>query len=222
MPALRVEPRHGKQDRGLFPCRAWRPLACCCGYSLTHAFVARSLDPEGRRDQRPGIVGLRALENLLRRPELDDLAVAHDDDVVGERADDLEVVADEEIGEIVLCLQVAQQVDDLRLHAHVERRGRLVEHDEVRLQHHGAGNRDALALAAGEFVRIAEARLGIEPDLVQHLDHPARPAPAADSDGSWIFSPSSMISRHRHARAERAERILEDDLQFAPQRPHRR
>ena len=54
-------------------------------------------------------------------------------------------------------LQVAQQVDDLRLHAHVERRGRLVEHDEARLQHHGAGDRDALALAAGEFVRIAEA-----------------------------------------------------------------
>ena len=85
---------------------------------------------------------------------------------------DLQIVADEEIGEIVLGLQVAQQIDDLRLHAHVERRGRLVEHDEARLEHHGARDRDALALAAGEFVRIAEARLGIEPDLVQRVDDP--------------------------------------------------
>ena len=114
---------------------------------------------EGGRDQRLGVVGLRPLENLLGRPVLDDLAVAHDDDVVGQRPHDLEVVADEEIGEVVLRLQVAQQVDDLRLHAHVERRGRLVEHDEARLQHHGAGDGDALPLAAGEFMRIAEARL---------------------------------------------------------------
>jgi hypothetical protein len=60
-------------------------------------------------------------------------------------------------------LQVAQQVDHLRLHAHVERRGRLVQHDEFRLQHHGAGDGDALALAAGEFVRIAVRVSGIEP-----------------------------------------------------------
>ena len=66
---------------------------------------------------------------------------------------------------------VAQQIDDLRLDQHVERAGRLVEHDEGRLQHDGARDRDALALAAGEFVRIAEARLGIEPDIAQRLHH---------------------------------------------------
>ena len=67
---------------------------------------------------------------------------------------------------------VAQQIDDLRLDQHVERAGRLVEHDEGRLQHDGAGDRDALALAAGEFMRIAKARLGIEPDVAQRPDHP--------------------------------------------------
>ena len=64
-------------------------------------------------------------------------------------------MADEEIGEVALLLQVAQQIDDLRLHRHVERAGRLVEHDELRLQHHGARDGDALALAAGELVRVA-------------------------------------------------------------------
>ena len=72
---------------------------------------------------------------------------------------------DEQVGEIVPLLQVAQQIDDLRLDQHVERAGRLVEHDEGRLQHDGARDRDALALAAGELVRIAEARLGIEADV---------------------------------------------------------
>ncbi len=128
-------------------------------------------------------------------------------------------MADEEIGEIVLLLQVAQQIDHLRLHAHVERRGRLVEHDEARLQHHGAGNGDALALAAGEFMRIAPAGQRIEADFLQ------RPADAlvaffCDSDRSCTFRPFGDDIADRHAGAERAVGILEDDLQLVAQRPH--
>ncbi|MDQ0561022.1 hypothetical protein QO004_002815 [Rhizobium mesoamericanum] len=52
-------------------------------------------------------------------------------------------MADEEVGEIVLPLQIAQ----------VERRGRLIQHYKARLQHHRAGNGDTLALPTGEFVR---------------------------------------------------------------------
>ena len=68
---------------------------------------------------------------------------------------DLQVVADEQVAEAALALEPAQEVDDLRLHREVERRGRLVEQDELRLERDGAGDRDALALAAGEFVREA-------------------------------------------------------------------
>ena len=66
-------------------------------------------------------------------------------------------------------LQAAQQLDDLLLHRAVERRGRLVEHDDLRLQDHGAGDGDALPLAAGEFVRIAVAHGRVELHLVQRL-----------------------------------------------------
>ena len=79
------------------------------------------------------------------------------------------------IGEAVRLLQVAQQVDDLLLHGAVERRGRLVEDDELRVQDHGAGDGDALALAAGEFMRIAVAPGRIEPHLLEGL----RGAPVA-------------------------------------------
>ena len=77
----------------------------------------------------------------------------HDHDAVAEGADDLEVVGDEQVAEALLVLQLAQELDDLRLHREVERRRRLVEQDEFGLERDGAGDGDALALAAGELVR---------------------------------------------------------------------
>ena len=111
----------------------------------------------GRRHDLPGI------------PLLDHAAGLHHQDAVCHRADHREVVADEHVGEAVPLLQVAQEIDDVALDAAVERRGRLIEHDEARLQDHGAGNGETLPLAAGEFVRITRASLGIEPHFFEGL-----------------------------------------------------
>ena len=105
-----------------------------------------------------------------RRPFLFHLAMTHDDEPAGERGHHTQVMRDEQVGQIVALLQVAQQIDDLRLDQHVERAGRLIKDNEGRLQHDGARDRDTLALAAGKFVRIAEARIRIEPDIVERLD----------------------------------------------------
>src|ERR1051325_11427813 len=78
-------------------------------------------------------------------------------------------MADEQIGEAVALLQFAQQIDDLRLHRHVERRGRLIEHEKARLQDERASDRDALALAAGKFVWLALGGRRVEPDLGERL-----------------------------------------------------
>ena len=120
---------------------------------------------------------------------------------VGERAHHFEVVADEQISELVAALQVAQEVDDLRLHRHVERASRLVEDQEFRLEHHRAGDGDALALAAREFVRIAVLR---RRDRARPPAAPARRARAArrgSVSGFWMSRPSSMICADRKARA---------------------
>ena len=70
-------------------------------------------------------------------------------------------------------LQLAQQFDDLRLHQHIERRGRLVEHQESEFEYQRPGDSDAPALAAGKFVRVALGRFGVEPDLFECcLDQP--------------------------------------------------
>ena len=139
-----------------------RQVLTACGSTVSSV--------EGGRHQRLGVGLARRLEDRVGRARLDHLAVLHHQHLVGQRAHHAQVVADEQVGEAVALLQVAQQVDDLRLHRHVERRGRLVEHDEARLQHHGAGDGDALALAAGEFVRVAVPALGVEADLLQRVD----------------------------------------------------
>ncbi len=77
--------------------------------------------------------------------------------------------------------RIAQELDDLLLHLAIEGRGRLVENDDPRLQDHGAGNGDALALAAGKFMRIAVAQRGIELHFLQGLRRRAGRALAYES-----------------------------------------
>ena len=66
--------------------------------------------------------------------------------------DDGDVVGNEEIGEAELALQIAEQVDDLRLHRDVERRNRLVADDEPGIERQCAGDADALALNPGLII----------------------------------------------------------------------
>ena len=68
--------------------------------------------------------------------------------------DDAHVVGDEQHRGAVLLLQFADQLQDLLLRRDVERRGRLVGDQQLGLQDQRHGDHDALALAAGELVRI--------------------------------------------------------------------
>ena len=77
--------------------------------------------------------------------------------------DDGEVVGDEQVGEAALAAQVDQQIEDLRLDRHVQRRGRLVQQHDLGLQDQGAGDRHPLPLAARELVRVAVAEGGPSP-----------------------------------------------------------
>ena len=73
----------------------------------------------------------------------------------------------------MLALQVAQQVEDRRLHRDVERRHRLVGDQQRRRDRQRAREADALPLPAGQLVRVAEAQLGAQADRVEELDAPA-------------------------------------------------
>ncbi len=77
-----------------------------------------------------------------------------------------------------LALQVHQQVEDLRLNGHVQRRDRLVADDELRIERQRAGDADALAAAAVQLVRIG-------------VDQPAPPARPCPSAPGRVFSRSA-------------------------------
>ena len=69
--------------------------------------------------QRRGIGMFRLAIDLARRTALDDLPEIHDQDAVGHAADDIEIVADDEIGEVALALQPLQEVEQLALDSDV-------------------------------------------------------------------------------------------------------
>ena len=56
------------------------------------------------REQRARIILAGVLEDLARRAFFNNLAVAHDDHIVAQRAHDFQVVADEKVCEIALFL----------------------------------------------------------------------------------------------------------------------
>ena len=130
-------------------------------------------------------------------------------------------MADEEVGEAALLLEIAQQVDDLRLHRHVEGRGRLVQHDEFRFQHHGAGDGDALSLPAGKLVGVAVHDGGIEPGLGERAGHRLAAVEVAQLALVQHEALADDVD-DREPRRQRAIGILEHHLHVAAQRAHRR
>ena len=125
--------------------------------------------------------------NASAAGRLDDLAQVHHRDPVAHMPDDTEIVRDEQVGQAELVLNVLEQVDDLRLHGHVEGRHRLVGDDQLGPQRKCPGDPDTLALPAGELVRIAVVVLGL-----QARPDPAVPAPAASARRP-LASPCSSI-----------------------------
>ncbi len=76
---------------------------------------------------------------------------------------------DEQVRQPELLLQIFEQIDDLRLNRDVERGDRLVGDDEFRTDRERPRDADALALAAGKFVRIAVCVIGLQTDHLQQI-----------------------------------------------------
>ena len=96
----------------------------------------------------------------------------HDRDAVGDVGDDAHVVGHQQDAETALVGEVADKLQDLRLHRHIERCRRLVGDQQLRPAGQGRRDDDALALAAGELVRIGReprSRLG-NPDRPQEIE----------------------------------------------------
>ncbi|MCY1238607.1 hypothetical protein D9M72_513520 [compost metagenome] len=108
-----------------------------------------------RGSEEAARIGMRhAGEDIVRAPGLDDAACIHDGDAVGHFGDDAEIVGDQHQRRAGVFDEFVKQVEDLRLHRHVERGRRLVGNQKVRLAGNRHGDHHALALAARELVRV--------------------------------------------------------------------
>ena len=134
----------------------------------------------------------RPLEEICRTGDLHHPAKIEHDDAVRDVAHHRQIVRDEQVGQVQLLLQVDQQVDDLRLDVDVERGDRLVGDDELRRDRQRTRDGDALALAAGEFVRILAQR--------------GRERPTSDSNSSTRRRGRGLVGRE----PVEAERLGQD------------
>src|SRR5262245_63148047 len=144
----------------------------------------------------------------------------HHGDAIGDVLHHREVVRDEEVRETALALEILEQIDHLRLYGPVERRNGLVAHDEAWLHGQRARDAHALALASRELVRIPVRVLRPQAHLVQQLiDALVRLGSAGDAVDGETFS---YDRANGHARIERREWVLENDLHLATQTTKRR
>ena len=117
------------------------------------------VDLRDRGQQRLGVGHAHLLEQRLRRRLLDHAAGIHHRDLVGAAGDDAEIMGDDDHRHVPAALLARQQIEDLRLDGDVERGGRLVGDQQFRLAGQRDRDRDALAHAAGELVRILRQAL---------------------------------------------------------------
>ena len=148
----------------------------------------------------------------------DDAAVLHDGDTVAQVPDQGHGMGDEEIGEAVALLEVAQQVDDLCADGDIERADRFVEYEEFGTEGDGAGDVDALPLAAGELVGVAAEGGGIEAyfgeEFVEAAVKTLRRLFAVDGEGLGEDLADG------HARVEGGVGVLKDDGEAAAKAAH--
>ena len=135
-------------------------------------------DDAERDGQRHSEVADRDAEHLLHQAAastsvVGDDAVDHADDPVG-RAADREVVRDDQQRQAALDVEPPQQRGDLLGVRAVEVAGRLVGPHDRRVVDQRAGDRHALALAAGELVGDVAAAVGQADQLERLVRTPAR------------------------------------------------
>ena len=104
--------------------------------------------------KRLGIGVLGVGKDLGRRPGLHNLAALHHADPVSDAPHDAQIMGDEQHRQPLGRLQLGQQVQDLRLHRHIQRRRRLIGNEQLRPIGQRHRDHHPLALPARQLVRI--------------------------------------------------------------------
>jgi len=156
-----------------------------------------------------GVAEQRAGRPALRHP-----AQVEHGGLLAQFAHDREVVSDQQVRQVPLRPQPGDQRQDRRLRPHVERAGRLVEHEQPRPYRQGAGDGHPLALPARQLVRVPGRERRIQPDLGQQGPGLLRGRPAA---GHPVRDQGLRDGRaDPYPRVQDPVGVLEHDLRGAP------
>lgn len=107
-------------------------------------------------DEFAGVV-LRGARRMSSTPPASTTRPSFITITVGQRADHVDIVGDEDVGEAVAALQLGQQPEAPAAGWSRPARWWVRPAQHLRPQDQRAGNRDALALTTGKFVRVARA-----------------------------------------------------------------
>jgi len=190
--------------------------------------IGRRARDAGQADDRPverregahqpdGVGVLGALEQVVGRRRLDDLARVHDRDPVAELDEQREVVRDEQDGEPELALQLLDLLQDLALDDHVERSRRLVHDDQLRAQRERHRDHDALAHTARELVGVGADAPAVDADELEQVAR-ARECFRAVDPLVGAEHVDELVADAHHG-IERVHRALEDQRDVPPPEP---
>ena len=126
-------------------------------------------------------------------------------------------MADEQCGEAELVLQLGEQLEHARLDGHVEGGRGFVGHDQFGLQRQAAGQRAALTLTAGQFVRIAVGVFGRQLHGVEQTHNFTAAIAFAHARPVHPEGLGDAVA-DRQVRIERGGRVLEDEADLFAQR----
>ena len=168
-----------------------------------------------RGDRRQQCLRIRVAgicEQRFAVADLDHFAQVHDHHPVRHVAHDVQVVADENVGEAETLLEVLEQVEYLGFDGFVERRDGLVQNNQARIQCECARNIDPLSLAARQFMGIAPT----EPDRVQSdpIEQILSQFARIGAGDAVDLGAKRYGVENGQARIERRKTILENDLRL--------
>ena len=164
-PSLRHGDRHVMQDGGVAIGRRH-----AAHFQLRLGGRAFGLVDRAHRPEASGVLLARRLQHGPRLGLLHLAAVAQHLDAVRHLGDHREVVRDVDRGRVEALHRVLHRAQHPHLRRHVERRGGLVEDDQVGPRRHGHGRHHALELPARDLMGIAQtdlARVGKPQRLVE-------------------------------------------------------
>ena len=170
----------------------------------------RRLQHRHSRDQHARIGVLRLSQHLRRRPLLDHAPLFHHHHPIGDLGYDAEIMGDEQHARAAPLLHLLDELEDLRLRRDVERGRRLVGDQQCGVEDQGRRDHHALALAAGDLVRIGGVHaLGIgQAHRFEHGEHPGTALRLVEI-GVNAQHLLDLVANRQHG-VERGHRLLED------------